>query len=101
GSGLQRWHRSGILRKGVSSVKTHDPHTPKKEHSLLDESFHLSITLKGLHALLETVLGIAILMINPQTLNRWVLAALNQELSNNPGDFVTTRLAHASQHFAA
>ena len=63
-----------------------------KSGSLLDQSFRLSITLKGLHAVLETVLGIAILKVNPQAMNRFVLTLLHAELSEDPGDFVATYL---------
>jgi len=69
--------------------------------SLLDRSFRLSIALKGLDALLETIGGIALLAINPQTLNRGVLTLLHQELSEDPQDFIATHLLHASQSFAA
>ncbi len=69
--------------------------------SLLDRSFRLSITLKGLHALLETIGGIALLAIDPQTLNRGVLTLLHQELSEDPQDFIATHLLHTSQSFAA
>jgi len=69
--------------------------------SLLDRSFRLSITLKGLHALLETIGGIALLAMDPQTLNRVVLTLLHQELSEDPQDFIATHLLHTSQSFAA
>src|SRR6266852_1325858 len=67
---------------------------------LLDRSFRVSISLKGLHALLETIGAIALLKIDPQTMNRFVLAVLHQELSEDPQDFVATHLVRASQHFA-
>lgn len=68
--------------------------------SLLDRSFRVSITIKGLHALLETIGGIALLAIDPQTLNRWMLTLLHHELSEDPQDFVATHLLHTSQSFA-
>jgi len=67
---------------------------------LLDRSFRISISLKGLHALLETIVGIMLLKIDPQTLNRLALAVLHQELSEDPQDYVATHLVRASQHFA-
>ena len=48
-----------------------------KSGSLLDQSFRFSITLKGLHALLEMILGIAILAVNPQAMNRFVVTLLH------------------------
>jgi uncharacterized membrane protein len=68
--------------------------------SVLDRSFRVSISLKGLHALLETIVGIMLLKIDPQTMNRFVLVVLHQELSEDPQDFVATHLVRASQHFA-
>jgi uncharacterized membrane protein len=67
---------------------------------LLDRSFRVSISLKGLHALLETISAIVLLKIDPQTMNRVVLAVLNQELSEDPQDLVATHLVRASQYFA-
>ena len=72
-----------------------------KNGSLLDQSFRFSLTLKGLHALLEMILGIAILMVNPQALNRFVITHLNPELSEDSNDFIATHLLRASQQFAA
>jgi uncharacterized membrane protein len=72
-----------------------------KSGSLLDRSFRFSIALKGLHALLEMILGIAILKVDPQAMNRFVLTLLHPELSEDPGDFVATHLLRASQQFAA
>jgi len=72
-----------------------------KSRSLLDQGFRFSLTLKGLHALLEMILGIAILKVNPQAMNRFVTTFLNPELSEDPGDFVVTHLLRASEQFAA
>jgi uncharacterized membrane protein len=69
--------------------------------TLLDRSFRVSITLKGLHALLETIGGIALLIINPQRLNRFLLTVLHQELSKDPRDFIATHLVRAYQSFVS
>jgi len=68
---------------------------------LLDRSFRVSITLKGLHALLETIGGIALLMVDPRMVNRLVLTVLHQELSEDPRDFIATHLFRAYQSFAS
>jgi uncharacterized membrane protein len=90
--------QEGKTRKG-------SPHAPNmrgiKGGSLLDQSFRFSLTLKGLHALLEMILGIAILKVNPQAIDRLVSTLLHPELSEDPGDFVATHLLRASQQFAA
>jgi uncharacterized membrane protein len=67
---------------------------------LLDQSFRFSIALKGIHALLEMVLGIAVLTVSPQTMNRFALTVLHPELSEDPNDFFATHLLKISENFA-
>ncbi len=50
--------------------------------------------------MLETIGAIALLKIDPQTMNRFVWAVLHQELSEDPQDFVATHLVRSSQYFA-
>jgi len=76
--------------------------------AVLHESFRVSIMLKGLHALLETVGGIVLLKVSPQTLNRVVMSVLTQDFSQDPHDFVAAhlqrafdRLADGGSHFAS
>jgi uncharacterized membrane protein len=75
---------------------------------VLHESFRVSIILKGLHALLETVGGIVLLKVPAQTLNRVVMSILTQDFSRDPNDFVIRhlhrafeRLADGGSHFAS
>jgi len=75
--------------------------------AVLHESFRVSIILKGLHALIETVGGIVLLKVSPQTINRVVMSILTQNLSQDPHDFIATnlhrafeRLADGGSHFA-
>ncbi len=75
---------------------------------MLHESFRVSIILKGLHALLETVGGIVLLKVPAQTLNRVVMSILTQDFSRDPNDFVIRhlhrafeRLADGGSHFAS
>jgi uncharacterized membrane protein len=82
------------------------PHPVRAE--VLHESFRVSIILKGLHALLETVGGILLLKISPETLNRILMTILTQDLSRDPHDFVARHLHHAfeslsngGRHFAS
>ncbi|HVA93686.1 MAG TPA: DUF2127 domain-containing protein [Candidatus Dormibacteraeota bacterium] len=72
-----------------------------KKHSLLDRSFRFGIALKGLDGLLEMVLGIAILNVNPQGLAGFLSTLLHPELVEDPNDFVATHLLRAAQHFGA
>jgi uncharacterized membrane protein len=72
------------------------PHNP----SLLGRSFRASIILKGLHALLETVGGVLLLKISPQTVNRIVWAIVSPELSEDPHDFVANHLLRMAESYA-
>jgi uncharacterized membrane protein len=56
--------------------------------------------LKGLHALLETISGILLLKIDPQTINRLLIGVLDQELSRSPHDFFATHLFRAAVRLA-
>lgn len=76
--------------------------------AVLHESFRVSIMLKGLHAVVETIGGIVLLKVSPQTLNRLVMSVLTQDFSQDPNDFVMTqlhrafeRLADGGAHFAS
>jgi uncharacterized membrane protein len=76
--------------------------------AVLHESFRVSIMLKGLHALLETVGGIVLLKVSPQTLNRVLMSVLTQNFSQDPNDFIVThlhrafeRMADGGSHFAS
>src|ERR1700674_2890563 len=79
-----------------------------KRLSLLDETFTISITLKGLDGLLGIAGGLIILWIDPRTINSVVAALTQHELSEDPHDFIATHILGASQglvqggkHFAA
>jgi uncharacterized membrane protein len=56
--------------------------------------------LKGLHALLETAGGIALLRMSPQTLNRVLMSVLAQDFSQDPHDFVVRYLDRGFEHLA-
>ncbi|HKV03627.1 MAG TPA: DUF2127 domain-containing protein [Candidatus Acidoferrales bacterium] len=69
--------------------------------SILDGSFRISIALKGLHALFETIGGLILLKVAPQTIDRFVISVLHPELAEDPQDFVAAHIRLASQHFVA
>ena len=89
-----------------ATESTTEHHAMRAE--VLHESFRVGITLKGLHALLETVGGILLLKISPETLNRVVMTVLTQDLSQDPHDFFARHLHRAFEdmsnggsHFAS
>ncbi|HTZ98788.1 MAG TPA: DUF2127 domain-containing protein [Candidatus Aquilonibacter sp.] len=77
---------------------------PAKPHALrrevLHESFRVGIMLKGLHALLETIGGIVLLRVSPQTWNRVLMSVVMQNLSQDQHDFVVRHLREAFERLA-
>jgi uncharacterized membrane protein len=74
----------------------------------LDDTFKISITLKGLDGLLEIIGGIALLVVTPNTIDRIVKALTQHELSEDPHDFIARHLlrsagglTHSTTLFAA
>lgn len=64
--------------------------------SLLDRAFAVGIVLKGLDGVLELVGGVLLLFVSPATINRLVAALTEHELSEDPRDFIASRLLHAA-----
>lgn len=67
---------------------------------VLHESFRVSIILKGLYALFETVGGIVLLKMSPETINRVVMSVLVENYSQDPHDFIIRHLHRAFEHLA-
>ncbi len=62
--------------------------------------FRVSVMLKGLDALVELVGGIALWLVSPGYIV-WVVRFLTQdEISEDPHDFVANFLRHAASHFS-
>ena len=68
----------------------------------------VSIILKGLDGLLELIGGLLLIAVGPTTINRVIADLTRHELSEDPHDFVATRLMHfgngltgSAVHFAA
>jgi uncharacterized membrane protein len=96
----------GLIVSRTPRGRTGSSNTPRRTSgfrsgSLLDRSFHVSIGLKGLHALLETIGGVVLLKVAPQTINRILLSVLSHDLSDDPHDFIAAYIRHAFEHFAA
>ncbi len=67
-------------------------------HSL-DQTFKISVTLKGLDGLLESIGGALLLLVKPDTINHLAQTLTQHELSRNPNDFFATHLLHSTSHF--
>ena len=62
--------------------------------------FRISVVLKGLHALVECICGIALFFISTRTIAHWVDLLTQEELTEDPNDFLATHLASAAHHFS-
>jgi uncharacterized membrane protein len=62
--------------------------------------FQVSVVLKGLHAVIECVGGIALFLISTSTIARWANLLTQEELAEDSRDFVATHLLDAAQHLS-
>lgn len=65
-----------------------------KPRDLLDRTFEIGIVIKGLDGILETIGGLLLLAVSPSTINELVARLTQHELSEDPNDFVASRLLH-------
>ncbi len=63
---------------------------------LLDRTFEVAITLKGLDGVLEVIGGLLLLLVTPATINRVVTALTAHELSQDRHDFIANRLLNSA-----
>jgi uncharacterized membrane protein len=68
-----------------------------KQPSLLDQSFKVSVTLKGIDGILEIIGGLIVLWMSPSGVNSLVALVVEHELSEDPHDFIATHLLSASR----
>jgi uncharacterized membrane protein len=69
------------------------------EHRI-HEIFQLSILLKGAHALLECVTGLALALVSTNSILTAITWLTQDEVAEDPHDFVATRLLHMAQVFS-
>ena len=79
-----------------------------KTSDLRERLFRIGVGLKGLHAGLEIVGGLALLVIRPSDILRVIALLTQDELDEDPRDFIAShalgiaeRLSISSVHFAA
>lgn len=62
--------------------------------------FEISVLMKGAHALIECIGGVALYLVSTATLNSWVNFLTQEELIEDPGDFIATHLLDFAQNFS-
>ena len=63
-----------------------------------DDAFKISLYLKGLDGLLETLGGILLLLISPQQINHLARWLTQGELSQDPHDFIANHILKTAHH---
>jgi uncharacterized membrane protein len=69
------------------------------EHRI-HQIFEVSILLKGAHALLECIGGVALAFVSLRTIVSWITWLTQDELIEDPNDFVATHLLNMAQGFS-
>ena len=64
----------------------------------IHQIFEISILLKGAHALIECIGGLVLAFVSTSAVPRLVNALTQEELIEDPGDFVATHLLHLAQN---
>lgn len=67
------------------------------EHRI-HQVFFVSLILKGLHALIECASGVLLYVVSSETIQHWVNLLTQDELIEDPRDYVATHLLDAAQH---
>jgi uncharacterized membrane protein len=67
-----------------------------KPQSRLDWFFAIGIVLKGLNAVVEIVGGLLLLFLTPARIHNVLVMLTQEELSEDPGDFIANRILHTA-----
>jgi uncharacterized membrane protein len=66
----------------------------------IHQIFEVSILLKGAHAVIECLAGIAIAIVSTENVVEIANRLTQEELVEDPGDFIATRLVSLAQNFS-
>jgi uncharacterized membrane protein len=75
----------------MSETKIHKP-------DLTDRAFRISLLLKGLNGLAEVIGGILLLLIKPEQINKIAENLTQDQLSNDPHDFIANHILNSAHH---
>lgn len=67
--------------------------------NLFDKVFEYGILIKGIDGAVEFITAIALIFLSPRRLQGLVIFATHRELAQDPSDFISLYLIHASQQF--
>ena len=72
----------------------------REQGNLLHAGFEIGILLKGLHAALEIVGGTLLWFVSPQSLGRIIKILTQNELAEDPHDFLANMMIRASERYS-
>ena len=67
----------------------------------LDESFRLSLVIKGIDGALELIGGLLLFAVSPTTMDRLARAIFHHELSEDPNDVLARHVLHVTANLHA
>jgi uncharacterized membrane protein len=71
---------------------------PAHQADATDDAFKVSLYLKGLDGLLETLGGVLLLLISPEQINHLARWFTQGELSQDPHDFIANHILKTAHH---
>jgi len=92
-----RCERYALDQSTTHSVEVSSEISRQHVHRL----FAVSILIKGVDGVLETIGGILLMFVSPEALNSLVLFLTAHELSDHPDDWVATSLRHAVHNLSS
>jgi uncharacterized membrane protein len=66
----------------------------------IHQIFQVSVLIKGAHAVIECVAGVAFALVSTSSIKNLVDMLTQEELIERPKDFIATHLLTAAQHFS-
>jgi uncharacterized membrane protein len=66
----------------------------------IHEIFQVSVLIKGLFAVIECAAGITLALVSTRSIENLANMLTQEELIENPNDFIATHLLAAAQHFS-
>jgi uncharacterized membrane protein len=70
-------------------------------HTRFDEVFRISIIIKGIDGLIETIGGLLLLIATPASIQHLADNLTRHELSTDPHDFIATFIMHSAHNLTA
>jgi uncharacterized membrane protein len=62
----------------------------------LDDTFKITVTIKGIDGALEIIGGAVLLFVRPHTIDQWARSLTQHELSQDPHDFIARHILHSA-----